>query len=333
MKRICLLVVLFCMVSMYVCSDDRIDVLIDGQLVQLGQTLDSGSPLVVSLDNILYQDKKMGSSFSSFLSHKLGSALSRSSKFELFARQELEKILEAIELSLSDLVDSSSAVRVGQLKGMQALITGNFFNGDSAVTVFLNLVQIETGTLLSKIEFDVPKNSIPASVSIVPDNYNDALYVLNELSNMGEGQSDELGVKVWTTRGDGGTYRAGEEMIIQFFASQDCYIKLYHIDVDKRMSLIFPNQFYPDNHIRSGRIYKIPDSKYPFQFVLGAPFGLEFIKVIASTVQFADIEESFSDLGSASGQVIKRGLSVRQREELMSEAILTQLRQKSEKRK
>ena len=88
--------------------------------------------------------------------------------------------------------------------------------------------------------------------------------------------------------------------MIRFYANRDCFLKLYHIDVNKNMKLILPNRFYPDNRIRGRRLYRIPDSSHTFTFNLTAPYGTEFIKVIASTVQFEDIEESFRKIGSAS---------------------------------
>ncbi len=187
----------------------------------------------------------------------------------------------------------------------------------------LELVDIETGTLSGKAELTLSKLTIPASVSILPDNYNDAMYVLDELSEVQNAGNEEFVVKAWTTRGDGGVYREVERLVINFYANRDCFIKLYHIDVHKKMKLIFPNQYSPNNRIIGRKIYKIPDSSYPFTFNLTAPYGAEFIKVIASTVRFSDIEESFQEIGSASARIVARGLSVNARPEQITEALIS----------
>ena len=154
-------------------------------------------------------------------------------------------------------------------------------------------------------------------------NYQDAMEVVSELSDLMRSTGEGLETRVWTARGNGATYRDGENLVIRFFANRPCFIKVYHIDVNRKTSLIFPNDYYSDNRIEAGKIYSIPDDHYPFRFELGAPYGTEFIKVIASTRQFEDIEEAFSDLGEADGRVMTRGLAVKQRDELRSEEMIS----------
>ena len=47
--------------------------------------------------------------------------------------------------------------------------------------MFLELVSVETGIVIAKKEITIPRGDIPSSLSILPDNYNDALYILDEL--------------------------------------------------------------------------------------------------------------------------------------------------------
>ena len=107
-----------------------------------------------------------------------------------------------------------------------------------------------------------------------------------------------------------------------FFSNRDCYVKVYHIDALNKMQLIFPNPYFSDNFVTAEKIYKIPDSRYPFAFVLGEPYGTEFIKVMASTVQFTDIEESFENLGTPSRGSASRGLSIKRTDSQVTEAII-----------
>ena len=281
------------------------------------------APMVVSFGNFSYGDKEIGCAFSRYLEEKLGKLLLESELFELFDKRELEAILEEIEFSLSDLVDPSTSIEVGRLKGIQALVSGRFFEEATDLRIFLELTDIETGVLLSKEELLVPRGLIPPSVSIRPDNYNDALYLLEELAEVHGANSQDFVVKIWITRGNGATYRKGEKLVINFFANKDCYIRVFQIDVNKRTQLIFPNPFFSDNFIRGEKIYKIPDSHYPFEFVLSEPLGTEFVKVIASTVQFKNEEEAFEDIGEASGSIITRGLNIAQKEEQITEAMIT----------
>ena len=280
-------------------------------------------PMVVSFGNFTYGDKNIGSSFSKYLETQLCLALGKSDRFKLFAKDQLEDILEAIELSLSDLSDSAQSPKLGKLKAIQGLISGRFFDTDDTVQVFLELLNVETGTILSNTKIHIPKSEIPTSISIKPQNYNDALYVLDELAEVENADNQDFIVKLWTKRGDGGIYVDGEKLVINFYTNHNCYIKVYHIDVQKNMQLIFPNEFYSDNFIKNKRLYKIPDERYPFSFILGEPYGTEFIKVIASTVQFADVEKSFENLGITSNSIVKRGLKVTKEKEQTTELMIS----------
>ena len=266
--------------------------------------------LVVSLGTFTYADKKVGSAFSRLLEEGLSTGLSRQGSFELFARDKLDAILTAQELNLSDLVDQETVVPLGRMKGVQALLSGTFFDTPAEVRVYLELVSLETGTVAARAETAIPRTAIPASVSILPDNYNDAMYVLDQLGQVGAIGSGAFEVRAWSVRGNGGTYRDGEQLVVNFFANRDCFVKVYHVEVEGRTKLIFPNPYYRDNAVRGGRICRIPDASYSFTFDLGAPYGTEFIKVVASTVQFTDIEEAFQDMGRVSKAVVARGLNV-----------------------
>ncbi|MBW8003316.1 MAG: DUF4384 domain-containing protein [Planctomycetes bacterium] len=317
-KSLCfLLLIFFCSLAGY--AQNPIQGILADTLHSFAS--DRPSPVVVSVGNFTYADKEIGSRFSRYLEENLSAVLSRSPGFELFARDRLEEILETLELSLSNLFDQSTVPQVGKLKAIQAIFSGRFFEEGAEVRVFLELVEIESGTLVKKASFGLPRSAIPASVSVLPDNYNDALFVIEELAEVQNADNRDFVVKAWTPRGEGGVYRDGEQLVIRFYANRDCFIKVYHVDVNKNMKHIFPNRFYPNNWIRGRRLYKIPDSSYPFTFELTAPYGTEFIKVIASTVQFDDIEESFQQLGSASGELVSRGLSVKARAEQVTEAL------------
>jgi hypothetical protein len=73
--------------------------------------------------------------------------------FRLVERQDLQRILEELELQLSDLADSSGdssgATRVGSLLGAQVLIVGKLYEKQDGFELFLRLLRVETGEVLS----------------------------------------------------------------------------------------------------------------------------------------------------------------------------------------
>jgi TolB-like protein len=278
--------------------------------------------LVVSVGNFTYGDKDLASPFSRFFAEKLSTALAAHQSFEVFAREKLDELLKTAELSMSEVFDQDTVVQVGRMKGVKGIFSGRFFDLGESVGVTVELVDVETGTIKKKEEIRIPKAQVPASVAILPDNYGNALAILEELSSVGKGADSALAIRAWTDRGNGGTYRDGEELVVRFFANRDCYLKLYHIDVKGNATLIFPNKYYKGNVVKARTIYRIPDAFYPFTFQLGAPYGAEFIKAVASTTRFTDVEEAFQDLGTATRGLVTRGLNVKAKDTLTAEALI-----------
>jgi hypothetical protein len=284
---------------------------------------DKAKPMVICFGNFTYSDKNLGSEFSRYLENHLLLALKMCPQFELFAKDKLEEIMETQELALSDLFSQENTIQMGNLKSVRAILSGRFFDAEKNIEVFFELTSIETGTVKGSASTIIPKSAVPKNISLAPGNYNEAVAVVNELGDIQKEEDENLSIKAWTKRGDGGTYVDGEELVIHFYANQDCYLKMYHIDVNGSMKLIFPNQYHKNNVIKKDTVYTIPDESYGFAFKLGPPLGTEFIKIVASTKQFKEVEDSFKDLGRGSEELIERGLSVMQRKAKLKEAMLS----------
>ncbi len=261
----------------------------------------------------------MGREETNIFKEKLIIAILQSEIFELSDLDNIESIKEQWVFQQGN-VPEDQAVRMGELDAVQALLVGKYYDTGSTVTVFLRLVDVESSDIPAAEEIVVPKSDI--SVSIIPNNYSNALQIIYELSDISGTSGDAPIVKAWIERGNGATYRDGENLVINFYSVTGCYIKVYHIDVNGQTKLIFPNEYYSNNYIVAYILYTIPDGRYPFKFELEAPYGTEFIKVMASPVQFADIEESFTNLGSASKNLLSKGLTVQQVEGQLTEILL-----------
>jgi hypothetical protein len=75
------------------------------------------------------------------------------------------------------------------------------------------------------------------------------------------------------------TYVDGEKMQINLRADKDCYFKVYYVDAENKMQLIYPNPTSGNNFLKANTTRTIPDTT---EYVMGAPFGVESILVIAS---------------------------------------------------
>jgi Mg-chelatase subunit ChlD len=69
--------------------------------------------------------------------------------FRIVERKDLQSILAELELQLSDLAEEQGAVRVGELMGAELLITGKLYSTAKGYELFLKLLRVETGEVLS----------------------------------------------------------------------------------------------------------------------------------------------------------------------------------------
>ncbi|MDR1904847.1 MAG: DUF4384 domain-containing protein [Treponema sp.] len=105
------------------------------------------------------------------------------------------------------------------------------------------------------------------------------------------------------------TYYDGDKMTINLYASEDCYAKVYHIDVNNQMQLIFPNQTDRNNRLIANQTRTIPDNT---SFVLHAPFGEENILAVFSPAQFENLErEMLYPAQQATRETISRAATTR----------------------
>jgi hypothetical protein len=91
-------------------------------------------------------------------------------------------------------------------------------------------------------------------------------------------------IQVWTDRK---SYRIGDILKINFRSDVDCYLWLLDLGTSGKLFMIYPNPYVPDNLLRGGKTYSLPDERYDndFKWIINPPTGIERVKAIA-TVQY-----------------------------------------------
>ncbi|MBN2443505.1 MAG: VWA domain-containing protein [Spirochaetales bacterium] len=84
--------------------------------------------------------------------------ISKLDNMKLVERNKLDKILEEQELSLSALMDTSKAIRIGNLLSAQYILTGTVIEMDTSVVIFGRIINVETGEIESVAQVIVDKN-------------------------------------------------------------------------------------------------------------------------------------------------------------------------------
>jgi len=255
--------------------------------------------IVVAFGTFTYEYTGLGSSYSRYIEDLLSQAVASSRKIKLFVRSVIENMDPDFRELYRDYFKTTE---------VDALLYGRFFNEGKDVRIDLRLTSLTTGQLIGTTSIAIPENATPRDVSLVPPGLGRAADMRSGLTNLVGSSSGDLVVKATTSRGDGATFTSGENLLLHVFVNRDAYVKVYHIDANGNAQLIFPNRFQANNLIPGGTFAQIPADGDPFKFQLGPPFGIEFVKVIASTTQFKDMEQPFSDLGKATRSLLTRGL-------------------------
>lgn len=89
-------------------------------------------------------------------------------------------------------------------------------------------------------------------------------------------------VDVWSNRADG-QYIPGETMQLSIRSNADVRVAVLNVDVLGRVTVLLPNSFQPDSLLKANTINMLPADGARFQLKVNEPFGMNLIKVVAST--------------------------------------------------
>ncbi len=180
MKRIFIIFLILILSYLQVFSDNM-----DNLISNAVENMENSVPdnMVIGVGKIVYSDNKLGSEFSNIFKEKLIIAILRSEKYELSDMDNLESIKEQWVFQRSGNVHEDQAVRMAGLNAVQALLLGKYYDTGNTVTVFLRLLDVESGEILAAEEIVISKRDI--SVPIILYNYSDT-----ELSNNSESSTN-----------------------------------------------------------------------------------------------------------------------------------------------
>ena len=124
-----------------------------------------------------------------------------------------------------------------------------------------------------------------------------------------------LDVLAWVDRSDY-TYAEGEDVKLFVETSDDAYVTILNVDPAGQTTILFPNEYQPDNLVRANRVVEVPDAASLSRIVVTGTTGTELIKVIASTEPIEPFEaRQLAAAGpyqvvSTRGQGVARSLAV-----------------------
>jgi len=84
-------------------------------------------------------------------------SLARNRTFSMVERMDLQAILNELELQMSGIADEANAARVGRILNAQMLLTSRMFDRKEGYEVFVKLLRVETGEILSVTKLVIDK--------------------------------------------------------------------------------------------------------------------------------------------------------------------------------
>lgn len=102
-----------------------------------------------SMTLIPFEDKGLTSGLSDRYDNLLLTELVNQERFRLIEREKLDRIIEELKLSPTQLVDQNTALKVGRLVAAQTTLVGSFIETKAGIEIVTRLIDNETSELLA----------------------------------------------------------------------------------------------------------------------------------------------------------------------------------------
>lgn len=285
---------------------------ISGAVLDLAANLPDG--LRVLVDRVSYGDTPFCGSFSSYAAQAVSERLVSLGGVRIVDKSALKDLFR----------EQGFSGEPAEVLDSQVVVRGTYVDLGPEVKLVLKATSVR-GEELAESSAKLPAGEITrAGLTLVPENYEAAKKALAIYS--AKVQDAKLQVKLKADRGEGGIYRKGDKLFLFLQANLDCYVRIIYHQVDGTLIQIFPNRFHPDSRIEKGRVYQIPPENPAFHFEISEPFGVEMIKVFASTVPLDTqvgerLDQGFRLLKEDPSALVRhtRGITVTQAQAMVAE--------------
>lgn len=102
--------------------------------------------------------------FGRYVAEELITRLYDSSKFKVIERQLLNKVISEQKLSLTGVIDPASAKRLGNILGVDAIVSGTIADRGESLKVNARLISTETGEVFSAAAAEITKDNEVAAL-------------------------------------------------------------------------------------------------------------------------------------------------------------------------
>jgi TolB-like protein len=119
-----------------------------------------GEQIIITVNDFVVESRNPSYEFiGKGISRLVASELRKSNRIKLVERESLQKVLKEQELSLSDLSDQETQVKVGLLLSAEYIVIGEIIDMASVILLSLRMVDVETGEIVWQDELQEKLNT------------------------------------------------------------------------------------------------------------------------------------------------------------------------------
>ncbi len=138
-------------------SQNNLDAQIDNLCLQISSAISENKKTAVAV--IGFSDLEGNvTHLGKYLSEEVTTKLFQTKKFKVIERQLLNKIIKEQKLEVTGIIVDSSAVKIGNLLGVNAIVTGTMTELTNSVKVHARFIGVETGEIFGTASIEIPKD-------------------------------------------------------------------------------------------------------------------------------------------------------------------------------
>ena len=125
-----------------------------------------GADRIAILD---FQGEGVSSSETKTFTDRVRNALVGYSQFEVMEREKFEAIMKEQKMNLSGICNEDCIVEVGQIIGVQYMVSGDVRSLGNTIFVAARIIDVETSKLMASQDLIVPSNNVSALLKAAPE--------------------------------------------------------------------------------------------------------------------------------------------------------------------
>lgn len=232
---------------------------------------------------------------------KMESALQRSKKYSVLSRKDLNSMITARDWQIEPVLPSKPE-NYGALAGADLVLIGRLTDMNGKIKIAAFLKSTLTGEMVSDASILLNAEEVPTGQEVKAEN--DNRISLETFQPMQFESLDPIKIETFVNHAPENIYKPGENLVLSLRTDRDCYLRIIYLNSDGHTQQLFPKPPASDFFVKANNLYEIPPPG-EYQIIASTPYGIECLKVIASSMHLNNLFETDSINWTTRGMTIK----------------------------